>query len=137
MALKKEIILQNGVTMNYHRISEIQNVVNGKTTLVIYSYINEEQREREKNHKIMYSDDIYKIADYMYLDYNDTLTIKEAYEYLKTTDKYKDSEDIFEESDIKNDDSNYNSNVDNQEDEVIEQDNVSTNEVDLDGKIDE
>ena len=100
MALKKTIILSNGVPMSYHRISEIQNIVNGKTKLVIYSYVNQEQRDREKNHEIRYSDDIYRTTDYAMLDYNDKLTIKDAYEFLKTTEKYDCAEDVFEDESI-------------------------------------
>lgn len=95
MALQKTIILKNGVPMNYHRICQINNVVNKDTVLVICSYVNEEQRNREKNNEIIYSDDIYTSFDYVQMEYNDTLTIKEAYQFLKTTDKYKDAEDVF------------------------------------------
>ncbi len=102
MALKKEIILENGISMNYHRIAEIQNVVNGKTILVIYSYVNQNQRNREKNNQLRYSDDIYKIIDRVITDYNDKLDIVSAYEYLKTIENYKDAEDIFEDDEIKN-----------------------------------
>lgn len=96
MALKKKIILENGISMEYHRIAEIQNIVNYNTILIINSYVNQEQRNREKNHEIMYSDDIYKIIDKVEIPYNDTLDIVSAYEYLKTTPKYEGAEDIFE-----------------------------------------
>ena len=99
MAIKKTIILSNGVPMDYHRIAEINNIVNRGTFLRIRSYVNEEQRLKEKNKEIRYSDDIYVIEDYVSMEYNDKLTIKEAYDFLKTTDKYKGSEDIFEEKD--------------------------------------
>lgn len=99
MALKKDIILENGVIMTYHRIAEIQNTVNFNTTLVIYSYINQEQRNKEKKLQISPSrvlSSLYRITDYVNLEYNDNLSITEAYEYLKTTDKYSGAEDIFE-----------------------------------------
>lgn len=99
MALKKTIILENGIPMEYHRIGAIENVVNGNTNLKIFSYVNQQQRNREKNHEIRYSDDIYKITTYETIPYNDTLTIKNAYEYLKTTEKYQGAEDVFEEED--------------------------------------
>lgn len=97
MALKKTIILENGIPMNYHRIVEINNIVNRGTFLKIRSYVNEEQRLKEKNKEIRYSDDIYIIDDYTVLEYNDKLSIKEAYEFLKTTEKYQGAEDVFEE----------------------------------------
>ena len=82
--------------MSYHRIAEIQNRVNYGTILIINSYINQEQRNREKNYEIKYSDDIYKVTDKVGIEYNDTLDIVSAYNYLKTTEKYKDAEDVFE-----------------------------------------
>ncbi len=97
MALKKTIILENGIPMSYHRIAEIKNIVNNSTMLIIHSYINQEQRNREKNHEIRFSDDIYKIIEQVKIAYNDKLDIVSAYEYLKTTEKYLDAEDIFEE----------------------------------------
>ena len=96
MALKKKIILENGIPMEYHRIAQINNVVNESTAIVINSYVNQEQRNREKNHEIRYSNDIYKIIDKVEIPYNDTLDIVSAYEYLKTTPKYEGAEDIFE-----------------------------------------
>ena len=99
MALKKQITLPNGVPMEYHRILQINNVVNSNTVLVIRSYINQEQRNREKYKEIEYSDDIYTSQDFALLPYNDTLTIREAYEYLKTTEKYEGAEDVFDEDD--------------------------------------
>lgn len=99
MALKKTIILDNGIPVSYHRIAEIQNIVNRNTRLLVYSYINEEQRNREKNHEIRYSDDIYIAKSYEDIGYNDTLIIEKAYEYLKHTPKYEGAEDVFEEGD--------------------------------------
>ncbi len=98
MALKKEIILENGIILNYHRIAEIQNEVNGKTKLLIYSYLNKDQRDREKQEKSIAQ--IYRVGSLEKLNYNDKLTITQAYEYLKTIDKYKDAEDVFENNEI-------------------------------------
>ena len=98
MALKKTIILENGIPMQYHRISEINNVVNSGTSIVIKSYVNQEQRNREKNNEIRYSDDIYVVLDNVNIPYNDQLDIVSAYKYLKTTDKYYGAEDVFEDN---------------------------------------
>ena len=100
MALKKIITLENGIPMSYHRIAEIKNIVNYGTVLIINSYVNQEQRNREKNYEIRYADDIYKVVSQMKIEYNDKLDIKSAYEYLKTTEKYQNAEDIFEENEI-------------------------------------
>ena len=108
MALKKTVILENGIPMSYHRIAEIQNVVNEGTKIKILSYVNQEQRLKEKELKdrdrirrmpMPKYGDLYIVSDTVQLPYNDTLDIVSAYEYLKTTEKYKDAEDIFEEGD--------------------------------------
>lgn len=96
MALKKLIIQNNGIPTEYHRIADIQNIVNDKTIIQVYSYISEEQREKEK-HQPKYSprrDDIYIYKSEEYLEYNSSMTTAEAYEYLKTLDKYKDAIDV-------------------------------------------
>lgn len=97
MALQKDITLENGITLSYHRIAEIQNIINDNTKLKVISYINKEQRSKE----VLPTDyslreDIYKLISFEELPYNDTLTIQEAYDYLKTIEKYSDAEDVFE-----------------------------------------
>ena len=96
MALSKDIKQDNGVVLNYHRIGDIRNVVNGKTYLSVLSYISRKEREKELKQP-KYSPnkiEIYKSIKNYDISYNDTLTITEAYEYLKTLDEFKDSEDI-------------------------------------------
>lgn len=96
MALLKAIVQDNGVILNYHRIADIKNIVNDKTYLTVISYVNYDERIKEQNQP-KYSPkkpNIYKIIETVNMDYNDTLTIENAYKYLKTLDKYKNAEDI-------------------------------------------
>lgn len=52
MALEKEIILENGIKANYHRIKEIQiDFVKENITVLVDSYINSNIRENQKNIK--------------------------------------------------------------------------------------
>ena len=95
MALIKPIKQSNGIILSYHRISDIRNVVNNKTYLDVISYVDNEEREKEK-HQPKYSPrkyDIYTVQSQEMIDYNDTLTIEQAYEYLKTLPKYEGSID--------------------------------------------
>ena len=48
MALKKEMILENGITLNYHRVVSVNNITNQQSMIEVASYINEEQRIKEK-----------------------------------------------------------------------------------------
>lgn len=103
MALQKNITLENGITLTYHRISEIGNIINSNTRLTIISYLNKEQRDKDRpDVDYIIRDTVYKTTYYEHLPYNDTLTITQAYEYLKTTDKFKDAADVFEDDDLEN-----------------------------------
>lgn len=96
MALIKPIKQKNGVILNYHRIYDIKNVVNDKTYINIYSYLNEEERnkEKEKSEAEKYVMDIYINISTESTEYNDALSIEQAYDYLKTLKNFEGSEDI-------------------------------------------
>lgn len=96
MALSKPIKQNNGIVLNYHRIANIRNVVNDKTYLDVISYVDKEEREKEQNQP-KYSpskENIYRVNNIYKLPYNDTLTIEEAYEHLKTLEDFEGSEDV-------------------------------------------
>ena len=101
MALKKDIKLKNDIVLSYHRISNIDNVINEKTIITVYSYINQYQRDREKEgvHISSSISDIYMVPHNEYIDYTPQITVTEAYDYLKTLDMFKGAEDVFEEED--------------------------------------
>lgn len=95
MALNKEIVLDNGVTTNYHRIVSINNITNVTTVIEVTSYTSKEKRQEEieaiKNAKEM---NIFIDTNYINKDYEENFTIEKAYEYLKTLDDFKNAEDI-------------------------------------------
>lgn len=96
MALSKPIKQENGIILNYHRISDIRNVVNDKTYIDVISYVDKDEREKEQNQP-KYSPNkpiIYKANKVYNVDYNDTLTIEQAYEYLKTLPEFEGAENI-------------------------------------------
>lgn len=107
MALKKDIELDNGVVVNYHRISMLTTYVNNTIIITIVSYVNEEKRDEELNANkntdeelTEYSDnnslkEVYNIVATMTeeKEYEEDFDVKAAYEYLKTLDKFKDAED--------------------------------------------
>ena len=96
MALSKPIKQNNGIVLNYHRIADIRNVVNDKTYLDVISYVDDEERVREQKQP-KYSpnkQEIYKVSAIYDLLYNDSLSIEQAYEYLKTLEVFEGSEDI-------------------------------------------
>lgn len=98
MALKKDIELENGIIVGYHRISAISTYVNNSIVISVASYINEEKRNEEKIEKTdeEYSRDINNIVTTLteIAEYSEDFDVKTAYEYLKTLDKFKDAEDV-------------------------------------------
>lgn len=113
MALSKEIELENGIMLNYHRIASLNKITNISNTIEVNSYISKSQREKEKEYQdaqrksaneeeltleeqelLEKGINVLVQADYISIPYDENMTIESAYEYLKTTEKYKDAEDI-------------------------------------------
>lgn len=94
MALLKEIELENGIILNYHRIVTITKVTNHSTILEIAGYPSKKKREQEIQQ--LANDEevtVYIDTTFMSVDYDEKSTIKDWYTYLKTTDKYSGAED--------------------------------------------
>ena len=94
MALIKEIVLDNGITVNYHRVVSVENVTNQLSIIEVASYTSEAKRLEEKeklaNNESM---DIFIYTEYISLEYTQDLNVDTAYEYLKTLDKFADAID--------------------------------------------
>ena len=102
MALKKNITLQNGIAVTYHKISMIKIDINQEITLLVHSYISEEGLQIEKDYANGKYNNIdiesinwpYQYADYINIPYDETITVKKAYDYLKTLPEFEGAEDI-------------------------------------------
>lgn len=100
MALQKEIILDNGITVNYHRIVSLNKITNQTNIIEVASYTSKEKREEEreaikKGQETAETVPINVFIETTYINkgYSEGETIEEAYNYLKTTDKFKEAED--------------------------------------------
>lgn len=98
MGLLKKIELENGIIVNYHRIVSINKITNNSNVIEVASYTSKEKRQEELDH---YSSpnqneaiNVFIDTTYINKEYEENETIKDIYDYLKTTDKFKDSEDI-------------------------------------------
>ncbi len=113
MALEKRIKQDNGIILNYHRIVALNKITNVLNAIEANSYINETQRAKEQRYQelqrknangeeltdeereeLQKGIDVLVEADYISTDYDADMTIEQAYEYLKTLDKYKNSKDV-------------------------------------------
>ena len=94
MALLKPIELDSGVMLNYHRIVAINKITNHSTILEIAGYTSKEKREQEilqlKNNEEVTA---YINTTFMSVEYDETSTIENWYDYLKTTEMYNGAED--------------------------------------------
>ena len=103
MALLKTIELDSGIVLNYHRIVAINKITNHAIILEIAGYTSKAKREQEiqqlaNNQEIT----VYTDTTFMSVNYDENTTIKDWYDYLKTTDKYSGAEDDEDEKDSSN-----------------------------------
>lgn len=90
MALLKPIILDNGITVSYHRILYVTTTVNKQTSISVLSYINSESRQSELEIQF----EPYRIGRTYEVEYDEYMTVEKAYERLKKLDEFKDSENV-------------------------------------------
>ena len=88
MGLKKQIELGNGIIVNYHRIVSINKITNSSNIIEVASYtsIDKRQEEIEKFGQEM---NVFVNTTYINKEYNENDTIKDLYEYLKTTERFE------------------------------------------------
>lgn len=97
MALKKQIELENGITTNYHRIVSLNKIINNSIVVEVASYTSKEKRQEEidyyKSTDENKSMNVFIKTTCISIEYKENMTIEDAYQYLKTTDKFKEAED--------------------------------------------
>lgn len=100
MALQKQIELENGIVLNYHRITSLNKITNINNIIEISSYTSENQRQKEKEYQLEFQNtnfslkkqlDVFIETEFISIPYKENMTIAEAYEYIKTLDKYKNA----------------------------------------------
>ena len=98
MALQKQIVLDNGIVTNYHRIVSINKITNNSTIVEVASYISKDERQKEieyyKSKEEDKSMNVFINTTYMNAEYDESKNIQDLYNYIKTTEIFKDAEDI-------------------------------------------
>ena len=97
MALKKDITLNNGIVLNYHRVVSVNNITNQQSIIEVASYINEEQRKKEKEWyetKSQGDMNVFIESKYYSKEYDKNLNVDNAYDYLKTLEEFDSAIDI-------------------------------------------
>lgn len=94
MALIKKITLENGISVNYHRIVSITNIVNNQTIIEIASYTSKSKRDEEKDAlKKGAKMDVFIKTKFENFDYSENLSVSDAYEYIKQLERFENSKD--------------------------------------------
>ena len=94
MALIKEIELNSGVKVNYHRVVSVNNVTNHASIIEIASYTSKSKREEEKSAIENATDmNVFINTEYVEVPYNTNLNVVSAYEYIKGMERYSGSVD--------------------------------------------
>lgn len=85
MALKKDIKQADGIITTYHRISFVSAYVNDHISIGVRSYVDADSRQRP---------DAYVVAVTYETDYQENMTVEQAYAYLKTLPIFEGAEDV-------------------------------------------
>lgn len=91
MALFKVVRQEDGVSTSYHRILYVMTTTNFRNSVAVASYVDEDARLDEKEHTIAQP---YKKAVTYETEYDPTMTIESAYDFLKTLPEFEGATDI-------------------------------------------
>lgn len=96
MALKKKIKKPNGIELEYHRVAMVKIDTNQQVSILILSYLSEDGRELEKTPPVNGVEPAfpYMDAEYKTFDYDENMSIKNAYEWLKKQPEFEGAEDV-------------------------------------------
>lgn len=94
MALIKEIILNNGISTNYHRVVSVNCVTNQCNIIEIASYTSASKREEEKEAlKTGKEHNVFIETVFYNTEYNPEMTVISAYDYIKALPEFVDATD--------------------------------------------
>lgn len=104
MALKKKIIMQNGLPLEYHCVALVSIDTNNQNTILVHSYLNEAARRYEKDYAagLIEGEPVfpYVHAQYYNPEYSGVMSIGRAYDWLKTNvTAFEGAEDTEDQSD--------------------------------------
>lgn len=102
MALKKQTIADNGIITEYHRIALVSIDVHNQNIILVHSYLSRDGRQIEKDYAAGLYNNIeagmmkfpYVSAQYIHAGYDENMTVKNAYNYLKTLPQFEGATDV-------------------------------------------
>ena len=86
MALKKTVVMPNGLPLEYHRIALVSLDINNQNTVLVHSYLNEAARQYEKDYRAGLIENPtfpYVHSEYYNPPYDGVMSISRAYDWLR------------------------------------------------------
>lgn len=104
MALIKQVVMPNGLPLEYHRIALVSIDVNSQNTILVHSYLNEEARQYEKDYAAGLIEGEptfpYVHSQYYHPEYSGVMSVSRAYDWIKTNVyEFEGAEDTEDQSD--------------------------------------
>lgn len=98
MALQKEIILNNGVIVNYHRIVSLNKITNINNLIEVASYTSKEKRQEEIEYynstELNKKMNVFIHTKYIEKEYDEKETIEDCYTYIKNIEEFSGAKDV-------------------------------------------
>lgn len=95
MALHKQIILESGVQVCYHRVASLITITNVKNVIEVSSYTSSEKRAEERSSLMDgVGMNVFVNTSIFETDYDQTMTIEDAYNYIKSLPDFYGSSDV-------------------------------------------
>lgn len=98
MALWKEIVGENGVKTNYHRIASIKIDVGQQISVLVHSYLDEAGRDVEKLHDSGSENSKYAapyiVGTYVTFPYEQDIRMGDVYTKLKAISPFDGADDV-------------------------------------------
>lgn len=102
MAIQKQVIADNGITTEYHRVAMVKIDTNQQNTILVHSYLSEDARQIEKDYAAGLYNSVdegmmhfpFVDANYYNCDYDGKMTVSKAYDYLKTLPEFSGAVDV-------------------------------------------
>ena len=91
MALLKEIRQPDGVVTSYHRILQLIHTTNSHNSISVISYVDKESRDSDGTDSL--GNRPYRSSITYEIDYDESMNMEKAYDYLKTLPEFEGYED--------------------------------------------
>ncbi len=93
-ALLKEIELENGVKVSYHRITSVNAITNNNSIIEVSSYTSEEKRNEEKSAENGAEINVSIHTKFINVKYDKNLNVDSAYAYIKSLPTFEGATDV-------------------------------------------